>query len=462
MLEPLNKYIATLNERDQRGIFEAYGNILDAFNTVKDRKRLASKLAVQINVIYDHLDVTKMLSWLTFHLTVNDMESNEQYSPDDGPRELTYIRSEYRGLVRLGVVLKPLLPIISMYMTSIAPIVGTSFKEYQAIKLVDSRIMATEEWQRLRVYVEITSQYASKLNSAIMGTLGSVELPQWLLSYAVIRKVLISDPADDNENVVRKMYNYLKSKMDKLDNAFDNISDKRMPRDHGRAEDNVSCAEDTSIRQDIPRRVPTLTEYYITTHGADLATRLEPQIDITLVESCIRRCIAIKSPTNDIHRKLVGCIINPLFPARTVYLISNEAFSIVNGVTQAILEHWGYSYLAALLSAEYGPTTNEEFSMGGDSAPRSRVPKDISTTLKGLYPHYRRSNAKELNDKNNVGNEWIEELLHHIQDYAVTYSSTKRLATYSLNGTPANIPSDFRPTTANFLIQLDSYYQEHH
>jgi hypothetical protein len=459
-MEPLNRYFASLSDDDQQEVFAVYGEIRESLDSVRSRERLTSKLKSHIARLYDTIDVDKMFNWLGMHLDISAGEVNENYSADDGPRELTYIRAEYKGLVRLGMVLKPLLPVIGEYMATIAKDVGTAYKEYRAMDLIDPRILARDEWQRLKVYVEVNSSYSRKTTSAVYGALSTEELPEWLLAFAVIRKVLLIDPGDTGEHIVRKMYNYLKSKMDQMDKSFDRVGDKHRPTDNAREEDNLSIMENTRVRQEISKRVPRDIEHYIMNHWREMAERLQPDIDMKLVKRCIDNISKSNIVVNEVHYMICGNIVSRVFSSTAQYHITHNPMCHVLGISQAILHTRGFPILANLCSALFIARDPDEFSLGGEGHVKSRVSRNDLDTLSEIYPHYRRSSAKQLSAKNNVGNDWIDDLLNKVNSVDIEFNLPLALDGENLSGTRMIVPSNFRPECARFLMDLDIFYRQ--
>lgn len=462
-MDSLNRYLASLSPEDQNEIFETYDDIRESLDSVRSRERLTVKLKQHIARLYDTIDVDKMFRWLELHLDINAGEVNERYSADDGPRELTYIRSEYKGLVRLGMVLKPLLPVIGEYMAAIAKDVGTAYKEYRTMDLIDARILAREEWERLQVYVTVNSTYSRKTTSAVYGSLSTEELPEWLLSFAVIRKVLLIDPNDGNEHIVRKMYNYLKSKMDQMDKSFERIGDKHRPTDNAREEDNLSIMENTRVRQELSKRVPRDIEHYVINHWQEMAERLQPDINMKLVKACIDSATRSNLVVNEVHYMICGNMVSEIIAPAAQYHITHVPMCHLLGICQAILHTRGFDVLAALCSAKFLARDPDEFSLGGSGHVKSRVSRVDLEELSEIYPHYRRTSGKPLTPKNNVGSDWIEELLDKVNSVNIEYNLPRTLqGEESGEGMPLIIPSNFRPECARFLKDLDKHYRGQH
>ena len=460
---PLNRYLASLSKEDQQEILETYDDIRESFDSVRSRERLTVKLKQHIARLYDTIDVDKMFRWLEMHLDISAGEVNEHYSEDDGPRELTYIRSEYKGLVRLGMVLKPLLPIIGEYMAAIAKDVGTAYKEYRTMDLIDPRIMARPEWERLNVYVTVNSTYSRKTTSAVYGSLSTEELPEWLLSFAVIRKVLLIDPNDGTEHIVRKMYNYLKSKMDQMDKSFERIGDKHRPTDNAREEDNLSIMENTRVRQELSKRVPRDIEHYVIRHWETMAERLQPGIDIKLVKACIDTLVRSNLVVNEVHYMICGNMVSEVIAPSAQYHITHVPMCHLLGICQAILHTRGFDVLAALCSAKFLARDPGEISLGGSGHAKSRVTRADLEILAEIYPHYRRTSGKPLTSKNNVGNDWIDDLSDKVNSVNIENNLPTPLETdETAEGTPLIIPSNFRPECARFLMDLDKHYRGDH
>ena len=454
-MEPLNRYLASLSEQEQKDIIGVYDDIRDSLDSVRSRERLTAKLKSHIARLYDELNIEKMFRWLEMHLDISAGEVNENYSQDDGPRELTYIRSEYKGLVRLGMVLKPLLPIIGEYMAVIYKDVGTAYKEYRTMELIDARILARPEWERLSVYVTVNSTYSRKTTSAVYGSLSTEELPEWLLAFAVIRKVLLIDPNDGNEHIVRKMYNYLKSKMDQMDKSFERIGDKHRPTETNRDEDNLSIMENTRVRQEISKRVPRDIEHYIKNHWKEMAEMLEPGIDMKFVKECIDNLNRSNLVINEVHYMLCGNMTSEIFASGAQYHITHTPMCHLLGIVQAIFYARDFTILGNLCSAKFLARDPDEFSLGGEGHVKSRVARVDLETLSGIYPHYRRSSAKQLTPKNNVGNDWIDNLLGKISSVNIEYNLPASVDVDNLTGTQLIIPGNFRPECARYLIDMD-------
>ncbi len=458
-IEPLNRYLASLTPDEQRDVLGIYDDIRDSFDSVRSRERLTAKLKSHISRLYDTLDVCRMFRWLELHLDINAGEVNEHYSPDDGPRELTYIRSEYKGLVRLGMVLKPLLPIIGEYMAVIYKDVGTAYKEYRTMELIDPRILARPEWERLSTYVTVNSTYSRKTTSAVYGALSTEELPEWLLAFAVIRKVLLIDPNDGTEHIVRKMYNYLKSKMDQMDKSFERIGDKHRPTETNRDEDNLSIMENTRVRQELSKRVPRDIEHYIIKHWREMATRLEPDVNLKFVKECIDTLNRSNLVINEAHYMLCGSLAGEIFAPSAQYHITHVHMCHLLGIVQAIYYTRGFPILGNLCSAKFTARDPDEFSLGGEGHVKSRVSRADLEILSDIYPHYRRSSAKQLTPKNNVGNDWIDSLLNKISSVNIEYNLPRSVDEENLTGTQLIVPGNFRPECARFLMDLDKRFR---
>lgn len=464
-LEPLNGYMANWPDDRQAALFDAYREARGILDNVAQIQRMVQKLKPVIATIYDIINLDEFFYWLRMHLNVATATSVDvHYNPDAGDRDLTYVREEYQGLVYLGVAMKPLLPIFGEFLNLVTKDVGNEYKEYHSMRLLDQRLVDRPEFKRLTRYVEANASYSKNTTTAIYAGLGSAELPDWLLALGLLRKVLLVDPRDNQEHIIQKIYNYLKSKMEGLDKnkkGFMRISDKHRPKETGREEDNMSIMESTRAKQEISPRVPRSIEHYIKNHWESAIAEIDPELDVRSVRECIAFAKKADLTFTDLHYMLAGCIVSPLFSARGLYLIDHAAMSIVIGIAQAFYVKRGFPILASLCTARIAPQETDDFSLSGGPA-MQRVARKELDELNRIYPHTKRASGKELTARNNVGVEWIERLFESVSAYRLTYNQPELVDGFDVNGRKLQLPADFRNQVARFLIDLDTVYHNHH
>lgn len=455
----VNEYLATLDPDVQAELFGIYKTCAADIESIGMITLLQSKLRSAVGEICDLVNIDRFFNWLAIHMDTDVRDVSEEYNPAVGERDLTYIRSEYIGLIRLGVVIKLFLPLFGAYMPKTKHVYGPEFKEYRALDILTADIIQREEYQRLRLYVEANSRYNAKTTSAIYGGLGTEELPAWLFSFALIRKILLVDPKESNIQIIQKTYSYLKRKVEQLDKAFEKITDKSRVNDRvGMEEDNISVIENTKIKDEINPRAPRSIGNYITSRTSELARAIDPNVDLTMVKKCVVFANRNRQPVHDLHYMICGNMVSVRFSPRAVYLIESNEMSVLIGICQAILFQNGFGQLASLLTGKKELQDEDDMHFGITSG-MSRVNKARLEQLTERWPHYRRLNGKELRPRNNTAIEWIDRLSDLITTDQYVYNEPVELAG-EFNNAPINLDGDLKQNIADFALFLDKVYRD--
>lgn len=455
-----NGYLATLTPERQEEIFKCYAEIHDALTTIGMQRVLVLTLRQKLTVLCRLLDVDGLYSYCSANVRVYAESVSEEYSTASGTRELTYTRSEYCNLVYLGVLMKFVLPVVAGFISKIGKEVGSNFKEYAALNLLPSEITELEEFQRLFVYVTDYTGFLKRATSAVYSGLGTEEVPEWLMSWALFRKVAVFDNQDPTSNLVAAMYKYLKSRLNTLGREMSKnikvVSDKNRPTDKVNEEDNQSMIEYVRAKEDKDPQDPEECNAYILHNYQHMAQRMAPGINPDLVEECVENSLEQNIVYSDMHYMLCGTLLRIPSSANLVYHISPQAMNILAGVCQAVFYNDEFPELGILCTAEIREKETNKFGMDiGGEGKRKRITRDRVRLLQERFPHYRRQSASPLEPKNNVGSEWVERLFG-----CIVHNSLKCHIPESLQGGPfidSNntyvMPANFRSIVADWVME---------
>lgn len=410
----LNQYFASLDGDTQARIFELYEQMRNAIDNVVDPTMLQLTLTELCGAMYRLITYEDIQAWTRRHANIpvppsikdryGELDISQRHMDGVDYEKRTYLRDDYLELVNLAILLKPMVPIWSEYATLLTQVkTDNNYKEYQAMQLLrGSSAIKVQPLDRLREYIEVTVPELKNQMSAALGGLGSSELPDWLMSMVVIRKLVIADliSGEDSSNIVSVVYHHVRNTLKSLDRKFVGRI-KGKPKPSGNEDDeNKSLLETYKIKQSISDGdLMTLTVY--TEQTTNLATQIYPEVDVDTVELCRDAVNAIVNtqPTEG-QLTILRWMMSRVIPTRALDNISRKGLMSCQAATQAVLWSLGFPDLAILLTASEVRDRAGGLLGGVDS--RSRIPKDFVNRFVELYPHYSESGARDRDRQSNV------------------------------------------------------------
>lgn len=476
----LNGYWATLPAETQFRIWEVYVKIKIAFNEILNEEILRDKLTNLVAELYSYMDITAAKHYLfsSANVVVPREYNNDTTEYDDPDR--TYLERDYRGLLALTVLFRAMVPIWSEYIKQIKSSVGTHFKEYDAMGLLRrSNIIETPEFIKLRKYVTLSVPIGKITLSAIIGGVSTEELPDWLFSFSLIRKVCVgtilhrrsdgSFPSyDSGANIVSNVYKHTEQIINTLDRKFHSKILDKTDTNAVIDDDKASKAEEPTVKDEISSLPFIMAETFV----IDIE-RFRNIIDPTVPFNKIERCLNMQRKNlrydpNEGQTAFCQWVVHPALSGHFVASLENNngERDIVTAVTQAVLWHWGFPDLAALVTAVEQPV--DENALIRSQGTRSRVTAAQLAELNIIYKHYieqstRAKPGERARNENMAVNaiekvsSYLEERIWHPRGPADLLREAE-LQTCSLGGYLA--PPDIRVRIADLILYFNKLRAE--
>jgi len=401
IFEQINAYWAYLPIQKQANIFASYKNIKNIFDMVWDTTELTKQLYVTVADLFSHHELADIKHWIDFHSNLilpNKLEETFKDSHENqGTRERTYLKDDYKWLLSLSVALRIMIPIWGEFIARTKKETGTVFKEYYAFKLLAyTNIARSEPMERLRVYVEHSLPAEKSKSAAILGGISSEDFPTWILALVVVRRLAIGDVRGiiPNSSLITYIYKFIGGKVKGHDSSFiGSVKDKIIDGSGQDSENNLSRLEGYKIKQEIPAGDIAIISFYLKDTDA-LARKVCPDIDLELVRACVASAQNLE--TEQIWSPqitLIQWVLKTVIPPRGMLYINKQLSLKAMGVASALLWHKKHYELAGLISAIEYDNKDELMLAGSDS--RARIAKDQLEVLDVYYPFSRKPVGKQ-------------------------------------------------------------------
>ena len=391
-IDPINGYWASLPDERQNVIFDIYTKIDLAF---KDYNSIESLNATLIHLCHDLLQQhpAEELSYFMrvkygFIVPTSVYDVMPASAVTEEAQLRTYLKNDYIELLELSLRLRPMYLVWSEWLRQVNNRVPRSFKEHVAFSLLQrSDIIDSHAMQRLMMYVESSLSKSPVSNSAIIGGLGTSELPEWFRSGIIVKRICIGTlkPTDDKKHIVAEMYKYLNSTITTLDRKFEGIVKDKEPIGSGSEEDNMSISEMVKVKETVPIGDTVI----FTAFAKELennALAKKPDINMDLVRRCVERAVAAEiNLTDNFHQVLVqycfgGCDI---LSANGIESLNDIELKGLLGVAQAVLIEQELYDLAVLITANPLPRKPGVYAV---NEIRFKVEPTIVQALLDKYP----------------------------------------------------------------------------
>ncbi|MBH14096.1 MAG: hypothetical protein CMF37_15370 [Leeuwenhoekiella sp.] len=460
-----NAYLEKLDKETQHRIWSIYDDIYLAFEEIENIDVLQETVTELVNRLYSFIDVDALRLWCNLYGVYNMPPDLQDTYSEGFTRELTYLRSDYKGLLFLTTALRYMVPIWGEYIKRNKAEIGTAYKEYMATALIgQSDLYETPEIARLIEYIEARIGNQDTLKpTTIHGGLGSVQQTDWLLSRTLLGRIAVAETDKPDGSIISTIYNVITNLIENMDKTFGSGGmildiDRYRPKRGEEREDNDSVAENLQVSQRVSDVHPIIAETYVSKY-VDMAKELSPTVPIRLVKECVVRLT--KADDLDIEPfrvNLVAIIASEAVSIRSLHSLHHPELLRLIGVAQAILIHHGFDDLAHVLTARCQP--QDPTIIKGDTYSnntRSRLTKDNVDALMRLYPHYKlKTRPGERKKTDCEGVEFIEGFNKHTQAYDWFYNSPDTLLQKStppaVNGKPLLISTDIRNQLASMLL----------
>lgn len=387
----VNKLVASLKKEEQDKLFNVYLEIKNAFLEVNDVTRLHKIISKLINQLLTIVSFDVVKSWFMLNGNIQippDLKDVFTGEDNDLTEKLTYLRGDYFDLSILSVLIKFITPIFGEYLDSMGREAGTKFKELRAFTLLNrSPMFKLPVFVRLQVYVDASLEKEKRKNAssfrssaAIMGGLGLSELPTWLLSRAVVRKLSVHEELTTN-SIIASVYHSIDQQISSMDKTFDGAIRDKKPAYGDMDGDKASIVENYKVKQSVSDGDLSVLNIY-TRELKSLVKIVEPGIDMKLVDLCDANLSKRTHINISQHQiTLTQWVLSKAISPRGIPALNKVSILKAIAGAQAILWHWGFNELALLMTAipYYGTDTMAPAS--------SRLSKKYIDTFEELYPH---------------------------------------------------------------------------
>lgn len=461
----INAYWAQLPPNRQEDIWEVYKTIHEIIMADYDPRSILDKLKIQVKYLYDLMPLEEIKHWMLFHSSIRIPSNLKTEYDEANPPDRTYLRSDYQDLVALSIAVRPMVPIWGEYIGRTKSEHGTTFKELMALKLLyHTYLMQCVPMERLRMYIESSVQHSSQGGpsfAAVLGGLGTTELPEWLMANIVVRRISVVPVSanDDTAQIISNVHHYINNALRSLDRRFKGrVTEKIQPSASGEDPNNISSAEMYKVKQEVcDGDLVTLNVY--TERVYDMAAQVIPEASQETIDLCLFHIKALENlPIHEHQVVLAQWVMTKALPARTIPLLNKPALMRALAVTQAALWQWGFYDLAAMATAE--PLSAGSDTMINIIESRGRIPKELMDKLIELFPYQHHPRGKNQSVRQtNVASRAIDAFCALIDrsDWRL-HAPTELIALSSSTGNTKKliVPADMRAQLASLIIKLNS------
>jgi hypothetical protein len=428
----INAYWEELPFGQQTEIWNVYKKMHFMITNTKNVQELHNGLRQLVTQMYELHPMERLNYWMRLKSRVKYPETLKDTYDPELPKEMTYLRTDYTGLLTIVLALRVVLPVFSTYISAAEQAAGNAFKEHVTMKLIDGS--ALDEYppmQRLAEYVTYLSQndqIKSSL-SVLLGGLGTAQIPRYLLALAVIRRVAIAELKTQGEpvNIVSNVWHYVSSTARDIDKRFGGTTKFKDGNDSGGEDDKQSVAETYKMKQEVAEAT-TIPDSLFLMEYIDPARQIDPTVSMDYIQAMWnhQRVMTTFSPS-EFQMTMTGWVMAPVISARSVMYLEQDALMRAISISQALLWHWGYPDLAALMTASPAPRGIGE-SEGLMSRGYRPPTKDMLKELDEIYPYWKRVSRKgERTPESNFALQAIRKVFQDIDNTDWVLKAPKEL-----------------------------------
>lgn len=358
LYKELNGYISRMSATKQKELWEVYSNMHRALSEIENMMLLEVELVEQVNTLYQLIDLNEIEHWLAIYgEVVYPTEFLTEHDPDDRTPDGTYLQRDYQGLVILTVALRAMVVVWGGWLFLTRKTIGTDHKEYVAGRLIaSSRLMDSAPMERLERYIacRIARGGMDTAPPVIQG-LGTDEIPNWFLSNTLIRRLAIGEiNSNSRGNLISNIFGFINPKMEGMARVFGQVREKYADMEEDGSDDGTSILEMYRAKQPLSIGDTAMFDVYMDV-PFNAAIHIDPSMKDheELVNQCVYDTVhhhgdLILHRTQEILVQWV--MASPLSPKAIPSLHRRPLLNVV-GVVQALLIHWGFPDLAAIMTS---------------------------------------------------------------------------------------------------------------
>lgn len=460
----VNQYIKTLPDYKQDDLFNAMSRVKDKFDDFIKFEYKHKALIALVGDYFNLVDEEDIMNWVKSDSDIPVATNLKmQHDSNDKDPDKTYLYSDYFGLITLNIALRFMTGIWAEYLKRYHTTLGTKFKEYVALQLMDKTwLMSSTAVARLLRYIEAWINQKSVSESAVISGVSSFEFPLYVISQVLVRTLSAVSPTDaiDSGGLIVHVHKQVNTVLDGAHLSFDIISDKtkRMRGGSDGEQSNWSIAELYKITEPVPTGRKEIIRYFVN-QVHNLASQLEPNLPAELLDECISNILNLPNYTIQEHAVILSqWTLRSHVPCRIFYELTKEEVMKLMALSQALLWFWEFEDLALLMTATID---RSRMAMGRASTrTRKRVRNDPMSALDEAYPYHKPSKSKPRD--NNPAHKAISSLKDDLASCWIVHNAPPTMSEYAeeikINENGSLIPAEIATDLAELFVKTEELY----
>lgn len=445
LFKEVNEFIAWLPDEKRAVIENYYRNVQGILEGGSQRftssnkefvaviNDMTEKLTRATSVLFDTVTLDLIHQWTSNHTNISIPELGEEHNnvyTVDG----TYLKSDYVKLVDLCIAIRFMVPVWCEYINIIEDVVAANKCEVSCFGLFrDSPgIIESEAMAKLRAYVDEKSQLElQKAATSIINGMSRAEIPEWILSVTIVRRIGIGDISSDDErcHLVTSIYGYVQGILNRdLDRKNSgHVREKFKSRGDGDEFDKQSQIEQYRVKQDVTIGDVSMFETYVGRYPNEAAVELVkhrelPKDELADYLAKVKICVAYTEKLNELdlipaQEFILGWIVNDVVPYKIVDRLSSKVKRTLLGIAQAYAWYFKLPDVSIALTALHN-TDMESSALV--NIPNARVSPNMHQRLAVLYDHSHPNMPEEGNEeeikRNNVAVKALREVIRGLNN----------------------------------------------
>ncbi len=411
----INNYWMKLPPQEQDEIFELYGKIRYILDDAQSLDQVTLELQPLVAQLIDkHHDLERVHDWCWFYSDLaipHDIKDNVNFEEGgSSTEEKTYLKTDYKRLVALAVVLRVMVPIWGEFIFRTKNECGTTYKEYYAVRLLNySKIMGSHAVEKLTNYIMKQLPTDRSNAGAILGCISSDDLPPFMLARVLVRRLCVGDISGTNPSatILTFIYKYIRQKnsnnrgsqkLGSSSNFNDNIREK-FPETGGESDDGenkLSKLEGYKIQEELSRGDVQTIRYFLSNPEWVLKD-VQPDLPRDLLVQTINSTKVLEAEIIDpAQLAILQWVLKPAISPEGLATVNKVGLLKAIAIVQAVLWYRGHKELAALCSA-YSKQSEDHMILTVEKG--ARIPRDIQEQIRVLFPFDRRASGKSKQAK---------------------------------------------------------------
>lgn len=358
-----------------------YREIIACFAVATDPHILNVKLKPLVCQLLDLFDWAYFKLWCNLHANLF-LDNGIKDTLDDKDKEgLTYYTEDYNDLMVFSIMLKAVMPVWGMYHKEFTESIGKYYIHIAAVELIRSpAINKLAPMLKLESYIEcFTKIKVKKTGYSLLSGIGSEEIPTFLMSLALIKKVVIYNVQDPNSSIVKNVYHLLNERCNEI-TKFKPNEKKDTDTEGG----DLAIADRYKIVQRLSPGASEMVRYY----GNDIlkmAMAIDPTVPRSLVLEYASKVGNSLNFTEN-HIPILALIGGNVISGRTLRVVPYETVMNMTKACAAVAEHWGYLEVAELLTVQ--PIKKDIMVISSSAAGNrsfSQLRPDIASAMSQIY-----------------------------------------------------------------------------